>query len=208
MSFDVRPFPRYKTMPYDYVFDDDKVRKYNRDRAEVFARIGKGWHPVPNIFGILNEDEEAMGGDDDTRRVPASFHKYLHILWRETCRDRGADKADWTAEMYDDQFNMRPSDAGKWKWALAESGLYAVRQIRHVKVPHNYGELRDIGNRGPLSVYRYNTAATGDDWRAFYRALRAACAETPRPFTVASWRAIVRRHVQAQSRGRDCPARR
>ena len=191
--------PTNSPMPpeFDAVFTEDKP-KYNKDRDEVFARIGKGWHPVPNLFAIFHEIEEKIGGGDDSRRVPASFHKYLHILWREICFDRGP---DWTAEMYDDQFNMRPSDAGKWRIALSESVLFHVRQIRHVKTLGAYGVWNSVGNRGPMSVYKYNTQATGLDWTQFYKALRAACAECPRPYKVAEWRVIIRRHVKANHAG-------
>ena len=182
---------------FDAVFDEDKP-KYNKDRDEVFARIGKGWHPVPNLFAIFHEIEEKMGCGDDSRRVPASFHKYLHILWREIFFDRGP---DWTAEFYDDQFNMRPSDASKWRIALSESVLFRVRQIRHVKVMGAWGVDKNVGNRGPMSVYKYSTQATGQDWTQFYKALRAACPECPRPYKVAEWRFIIRRHVQANHAG-------
>jgi hypothetical protein len=177
---------------------DDKI-DYNADRLEVISRLGrKGWHPVPNLFAILNEYEDKLfneeGPEDEGRRVPASFHKFLHILWREIFFAR-AEKEDWTAQFYDEQFNMRPSDAGKWKWALAESGLFTVGQI---KGPHNFGQ---VVSKGPLSFYRYNKQATDTDWLRFYKALRVACAECPRPFKVHEWRAIVRGHVQTNHAG-------
>jgi hypothetical protein len=183
---------------------DDKI-DYNADRLEVISRLGrKGWHPVPNLFAILHEYEDKLfneeSPEDEGRRVPASFHKFLHILWREIFFAR-PEKEDWTAEFYDEQFNMRPSDAGKWKWALAESGLFQVWQIQHVKKMVDYGNYESVGNRGPLSRYKYNTQATETDWKRFYKALRGACAECPRPFKVHEWRAIVRRHVQANHAG-------
>jgi hypothetical protein len=169
------------------------ISKYNSDRYEVISRLGrKGWHPVPNLFAILHEYEDKL--NDEARRVPASFHKFLHILWREIFFAR-PDKSDWTAEFYDEQFNMRPSDAGKWKWALAESGLFTVGQA---KGPHG---IRQIESKGPLSVYRYNKQATDEDWKRFYKALRSACAECPKEFKVHEWRSIVRRHVLANHAG-------
>jgi hypothetical protein len=175
-----------------YHFTDEEI-KYNSDRYEVISRLGrKGWHPVPNLFAILHEYEDKL--NDEARRVPASFHKFLHILWREIFFAR-PDKSDWTAEFYDEQFNMRPSDAGKWKWALAESGLFTVGQA---KGPHG---IRQIESKGPLSVYRYNKQATDEDWKRFYKALRSACAECPKEFKVHEWRSIVRRHVLANHAG-------
>jgi hypothetical protein len=192
-------------MSHDSPFtrEDSNEPRYNRDRAEVFARLGAGWHPVPNLFAVLHEIENQWGANDkdETRRVPASFHKYLQILWREIFFDRGPEKPDWTAEMYDDQFNMRPNDAGKWKWALAESGLFKVRQIAHVKKLAAWGARENIGNIGPLSVYTYNIDATRADWMLFYKALRAACAECPRHYKVSDWRAVLRRHMHSENAG-------
>jgi hypothetical protein len=176
--------------------------KYNANRDEVFARLGKGWHPVPNIFAILNEDEEKAGADpdDESRRVPASFHKFLHILWREICFDRGPDKVWWTADFYMDQFNMRPSDAAKWTVAMEVSRVFTVSKVPgpHSPAGPGYGGIK---SRGPLSVFHYNTKATAEDWKLFYKALRAACPQCPRPFKVHEWRAIVRRCVEANHAG-------
>lgn len=116
--------------------DEEYHHVHNPDWVAVLRRIGGGSHPFPNAFTILQEMESAEKGESalgESRRVPASFHKFLHILWREIFLNRGPKKAHWTADFYMDQFHMRPDDAAKWAVALQNSRLFKLRKVRLAK---------------------------------------------------------------------------
>ena len=136
-----------------------------------------GFLQIPNVwFMVLMEDEKKY------QHVPASFWKFLFILWHEIMFDRPG-KPDWTAKLSMREFGVRANDASKWSTALKASGLFTVE----------HGSFQDR-NR---TVFTYNTKSTSLDWQGFYRGLMAACASVdgkPRP-TIPEWEALVRDSV-------------
>jgi hypothetical protein len=157
-------------------------RKYNSDRHLVLSKEQTmGFLQIPNVwFMVLMADEKKY------QHVPASFWKFLFILWHEIMFDRPG-KPDWTAKLSMREFGVRANDASKWAAALKVARLFQV----------TVGTFQDR-NR---TIFTYNTKANSVDWQGFYRGLMAACAEfngQKKP-TIPEWEQAVENHVRRES---------
>ena len=139
-----------------------------------------GFLQIPNVwFKVLLADEKKY------QHVPASFWKFLFILWHEVMHERPG-KPDWTAKLSMREFGVRANDASKWTAALRAAGLFTV-------------ELGTFQDRN-RSIFTYNTKSNSVDWQSFYRGLMAAHASIDgkaRP-TIPEWEALVRDCVRRE----------
>lgn len=88
--------------------------------------------------------------------VPASFWKYLIIVWRDCFGQRRRCSKTMT------QFHMTKGTASRWTAALFASCLFYVR----------YGKRHEPNLPGIPTEIRYLPESTQDDWLCFIAALR------------------------------------
>src|SRR5262249_35974302 len=93
--------------------------------------------------------------------IPASFWKYLLVLWRDLfgmgCVERG-----YRAAKTMTQFNMDKDTANQWTAALSVSGLFKVTN----------GRRYDYNTPGIPTIIQYRANATVAEWQCFIIALR------------------------------------
>lgn len=88
--------------------------------------------------------------------VPASFWKYLMIVWRDCFGRHHRCSRTMT------QFHMTKDSASKWTAALYASQLFYVR----------YGKRHEPNLPGVPTEIRYKLDSTHEDWLCFIAALR------------------------------------
>jgi hypothetical protein len=93
--------------------------------------------------------------------IPASFWKYLLVLWRDTF-GVGCDRKGYRASKVMTQFHMDKETAMQWTAALAVSGLFNI----------DYGRKFAANAPGIPTVFQYRADSTVEDWECFLAALR------------------------------------
>ncbi len=93
--------------------------------------------------------------------TPASFWKYLLILWRDIF-GVGCDKKGYRAAKIMTSFHMDKDTASQWTAALSVSGLFNIV----------YGRRYATNMPGVPTVIQYRSTSTVEEWRCFITALR------------------------------------
>lgn len=94
--------------------------------------------------------------------VPASFWKYMIVLWRDLF-GVGCDRKGYRAAKTMTQFHMDKDNAARWTAALSVSGLFTIAYGRR------YG---DYTTPGIPTVIQYRPVSTLQEWECFVAALR------------------------------------
>lgn len=140
--------------------------KENRDEALLLLGGGKpNFTQFPNnFFQVLMNDEgqPCADGVGHYTQAPASFWRFLFILWHELMWDRKGKDGRLCASFSVRQFGIRPNDALLWTTALVAAGLFTVKK----------GTLEDR----EASTYYYKPADI-ITWQGFYRGLMMAYGE-------------------------------
>ena len=93
--------------------------------------------------------------------IPASFWKYMMVLWRDTfgvnCESKGY-RADKTMM----QFHVTKETAMQWTAAISVSGLFEVF----------YGIRHRPNEPGIPTQFKYKVESTTEEWKCFIVALR------------------------------------
>src|SRR5260370_11472800 len=90
--------------------------------------------------------------------VPASFWKYLLIVWRDCFDQHPGYRCSKTMT----QFHMTKGRASKWTAALSVSCIFHVR----------YGRRHNLNEPGVPTEITYEPDTTREDWLCFIAALR------------------------------------
>ena len=121
---------------------DERITEHS---AEIFAG---GFTKVPAFF--VDDLMPIASG------VPASFWKFLMIVWRDCFGQRHKCSKTMT------QFHMTKGTASKWTAALYVSHLFYVR----------YGKRHEPNLPGVPTEISYKADSTQEDWLCFIAALR------------------------------------
>jgi hypothetical protein len=93
--------------------------------------------------------------------IPASFWKYMIVLWRElfgvNCETKG-----YRAAFTMSQFHMTKETAMQWTAAVAMSGLFEIE----------YGFRYKPNQPGVPTTFKYREESTVEEWMCFIVALR------------------------------------
>lgn len=158
-------------------------RVYNSDANQVFEErfAPKGFLRVPNMWFYLLIPEEKK-----YPHVPASFWKFMLILWHELFFVR-ANKPDWTATLGMRDFGINKGDASKWANALAGApNLFTLSP----------GSFPDLDK----TTFTYNSKANWIDWLGFYRGfLLANDWRSGQKVLVEDWQRKVKELVEEQT---------
>jgi len=93
--------------------------------------------------------------------TPASFWKYLLILWRDIV-GVGCDKKGYRTAKIMTSFHMDKDTASQWTAALSVSGLFTIA----------YGRRFAANLPGVPTVIQYRHGSTVEEWQCFITALR------------------------------------
>jgi hypothetical protein len=137
------PVPAVGYLLPGFPFSRGKVDE--RTHSDVFAG---GFTKVPAFF--VDDLMPIAPG------IPASFWKFLRIVWRDCFGQRRKCSKTMT------QFHMTKGTASKWTAALYISHLFYVR----------YGKRHEPNLPGVPTEIRYKEDSTQEDWLSFIAALR------------------------------------
>ncbi|SRR6266567_5092745 len=128
------------------------------DNTSELSVFEGGWTKCPAFF-VDDLMPLAVG-------VPASFWKYLLVVWRDCFGKNSGYRCRRTMT----QFHVSKDTALKWTAALSVSCLFQVR----------YGVRHKLNEPGLPTVIEYRPDSTQEDWRCFITALQATILDDKR----------------------------